>query len=234
VLVIEKLSAGYGKLQILNDIFISVKKGQIVSLVGANASGKTTLVKVISGFIKPNNGKIKIHGKDVTLLPTWDRAINGLATVSQGGGLFGQMTVMENLLVASVHSRARKLRKNSIDFVMKLFPVLQEREKQLAQTLSGGEQQMLSIARSLMSKPELLVLDEPSQGLAPVIIKEMFLKIQELNQMGLTVLLIEQNVVESLKICNHAYVLEHGNIVMSDSGKNLLNNAGMKSAYLGI
>jgi len=234
VLEVEGLSAGYGKIQILHDVSFGVTRGQVVSLVGANGAGKTTLVNTIVGLITPRSGQIRLAGSDTTHMEPWQRASRGMVLVPQGRGLFPRMTILENLLAASVHSRARGKRQDNLHLVMQLFPRLEERKRQLAQTMSGGEQQMLAIARALMCVPDILLLDEPSQGLAPVVVKEVFRTIVELNRRGLTVLLIEQNVVDSLRICHHAHVLEHGKVVLSGTGEELLSSPSMKDAYLGI
>jgi branched-chain amino acid transport system ATP-binding protein len=218
----------------LHDVSFDIAEGEIVSVVGANGAGKTTLVKVISGMVRPSSGRIEFLGEDITALRADEIMARGIVHVPEGRRLFGDMTVFENLLLGSTHPIARKRRMEGLDQVMELFPILRERQAQLARTLSGGEQQMLAIARGLMSQPRLLMLDEPSLGLAPRIVSEILAVIARLNAAGLTVLLIEQNVKHSLSIADRGIVLENGRIALTDSSEGLLRNEHTRRAYLGM
>ncbi|MCS7202804.1 MAG: ABC transporter ATP-binding protein, partial [Dictyoglomus sp.] len=196
--------------------------------------GKTTLLKVLSGLIKPETGKIIFDGEDVTNLPPHKRVEKGISLIPEGRLLFTRLTVEENLLLGATTEKARIEREKTLKWVCQLFPILEERKKQIAGTLSGGEQQMLAIARGLMSKPKLLILDEPSWGLAPKIVVQLFDLIKEINNKGITILLVEQNVWRTLEISDKAYVIETGRIVLSGSGKELLENEYVRKTYLGL
>ena len=234
MLEVADLHVQYGQLKVLHGISLAVQRGQIVSVVGANAAGKSTLVNTISGLVTPASGTVVLDGADITRLPAYQRVERGLVQVPEGRKLFPRMTVDENLLVAAVSRRAKPGRLESARRVFELFPHLAERRQQMAGTLSGGEQQMLAIGRGLMSKPEVLILDEPSIGLAPMLVSEIFRTVRELNTTaGLTILLIEQNVRHSLAISDYGYVLENGRIVLADTGHALLANEHTKKAYIG-
>jgi branched-chain amino acid transport system ATP-binding protein len=234
LLSVRSISARYGQARVLDGVSFDVDAGEIVSVVGANGAGKSTLVKVISGMVGASAGQILLEGDDITALPPHEIVLRGIVHVPEGRRLFGDMTVLENLLLGSTHGAARVARAESLERVHALFPIVRERHAQLARTLSGGEQQMVAIARGLMARPKLLMLDEPSLGLAPRIVTEILKVIGDLNRDGLTVLLIEQNVKHSLAISDRGVVLENGRIVLSDSGEALLANAHTRRAYLGL
>jgi len=219
---------------VLDGVSFDVEAAEIVSVVGANGAGKSTLVKVISGMVRASAGQILFEGEDLTSLPPHEIVLRGIVHVPEGRRLFGDMTVLENLLLGSTHRAARATRAEGLDRVYGLFPILFERQSQLARTLSGGEQQMVAIARGLMTRPKLLMLDEPSLGLAPRIVTEILKVIGDLNRDGLTVLLIEQNVKHSLAIADRGILLENGRIVLADTGEALLSNEHTRRAYLGL
>ena len=234
MLEVRDLHVGYGQLRVLHSISLTVPRGQIIAVVGANAAGKSTLVNAISGLIAPTAGTILLDGTDITRLPAHARVGIGLVQVPEGRKLFPDMTVEENLLVAAVTARAKPGRAQSVEQVFTLFPRLLERRGQLAATLSGGEQQMLAIGRGLMSRPEILILDEPSIGLAPLLVGEILRAVRELNRStGLTILLIEQNIRQSLAMSDFGYVLENGRIALADTGAALLANEHTRKAYIG-
>jgi branched-chain amino acid transport system ATP-binding protein len=234
LLEVKDLKVSYGKIQAVKGISINVKQGEIVTLVGANGAGKTTLLKTISGILKPSDGVINFEGKDIQGIAPHDRVIEGLCQAPEGRGIFPGMTVLENLEMGKY---ARKDWKNELkedlDRMYHLFPRLKERQNQAGGTLSGGEQQMLSIGRALMSRPRLLLLDEPSMGLAPMFIQQIFNIIREIQTQGVSILLVEQNAAQALSCANRAYILETGNIVKEGAGKDLLNDEAIKKAYLG-
>ena len=234
MLEVRDLHVQYGRLRVLHGISLSVPRGKIISVVGANAAGKSTLVNAISGLVAPASGTILLDGADITRLAAYARVEIGLVQVPEGRKLFPTMTVEENLLVAAVTARAKTGRAENVARVFQLFPRLEERRRQMAGTLSGGEQQMLAIGRGLMSRPEVLILDEPSIGLAPRLVGEILRTVRELNRSaGLTILLIEQNVRQSLAMSDFAYVLENGRIALADTGAALLANEHTKKAYIG-
>jgi len=233
LLSVRNISAQYGRARVLTDVGFDVDEGEIVSVVGANGAGKSTLVRVISGMLRPTVGQILFCGEDITAKPPYEIVLRGIVHVPEGRRLFGDMTVLENLFIGSTHPAARRRRSEGLDRVFELFPILRERRAQLSSTLSGGEQQMLAIARGLMSLPRLLLLDEPSLGLAPRIVTEILAVIEKLNEEGLTVLLIEQNVRRSLAISDRGIVLENGKVALVDRGEALLNNEHTRRAYLG-
>ena len=234
MLNVRGISAQYGRARVLSEVGFDVQEGEIVSVVGANGAGKSTLVRVISGMLRPSAGQILFRGEDITAMPPYKIVLRGIVHVPEKRRLFGDMTVLENLFVGSTHSVARARRGEGLERVFGLFPILRERHSQLASTLSGGEQQMLAIARGLMSLPRLLLLDEPSLGLAPRVVTEILAVIEKLNDEGLTVLLIEQNVRRSLAISDHGIVLENGKVALADRGEALLNNEHTRRAYLGV
>jgi branched-chain amino acid transport system ATP-binding protein len=234
LLSVRAIGAQYGRARVLHDVSFEVEEGQIVSVIGANGAGKSTLVKVISGMVRPTIGQIIFDGEDITALPVHEIVTRGIVHVPEGRRLFNDMTVLENLQLGSTHDGARASRAQGLEKVYSLFPILAERRSQLAGTLSGGQQQMVAIGRGLMSSPKLLMLDEPSLGLAPKVVTEILAVISGLNQAGLTVLLIEQNVKHSLAISDRGVVLENGRIALADSGAALLNNEHTRRAYLGL
>lgn len=234
MLKVEHIDVSYGDLQILWDVSFEVYEGEIVVLLGANGAGKSTTIKTISSLITPAKGKITFLGTRIDQVPAHRIISYGLAHVPEGRRLFPEMTVEENLITGSLAPEARAKRKQTISWIYDLFPRLFERRKQSAGTLSGGEQQMLAIGRGLMSLPKLIMFDEPSLGLAPILVSEMFRIVQMVKQQGVTVLLVEQNVKHTLTICNRAYVLENGRIALSGTGEEFLNNDHIKEAYLGI
>ena len=234
LLEVTNLSLNYGGAAALNGVSLAIAKGEMVALIGANGAGKSSFIRAIAGIERPITGKIVFAGRDIAALESHQICNLGLGQVAEGRQLFPTLTVLENLQLGAMLPRARGQTKQSLNEVFALFPRLAERRKQLAGTLSGGEQQMLAIGRCLMGCPELIMLDEPSLGLAPNLVQEMLLAIRQLNHSGLTVLLVEQNVAASLKICQRGYVLENGRIVMTGNGDELLNDDGVRQAYLGI
>ena len=235
MLKIEKLTAGYGEIRVLDGISLNVKRGELVAIVGSNGAGKTSLLKTISGLLKPTVGRIILEDEvDITPLPPHEIVARGIIQVPEGRQIISNMTVMENLLVGGQNPRARVRRDSSLEEVFQLFPQLRARKKQMAGTLSGGEQQMLATGRGLMAVPRILLLDEPSLGLSPLLVEELFETVKRLNEQGLTVLLVEQNIMLSLNICRRGYVLENGKIRMSGESDQLLKDDTIKRAYLGI
>jgi len=234
LLEIKDLKVAYGKIQAVKGISLHINAGEIVTLVGANGAGKATLLKTISGLLKPSSGVINFEGKDIQGINPHSRVLEGLCQAPEGRGIFPGMTVLENLEMGKY---ARKDWKNELkedlDRIYTLFPRLKERQSQAGGTLSGGEQQMLSIGRALMSRPRLLLLDEPSMGLAPKFIQQIFNIIREIQSQGVSILLVEQNAAQALSCANRAYILETGNITKEGAGKELLNDEAIKKAYLG-
>jgi len=234
MLKLENISAGYGSVNVIKEISFEVPKGEIVALVGSNGAGKTTITRVISKSLKPSEGKLIFDGTDYTHLPPHEVVEMGIIQVPEGRHLFSDMTIHENLLVGSTCKHAKAVSKESLEEIYELFPRLAERKNQKAKTLSGGEQQMLAIGRALMGKPRLLILDEPSLGLSPLLVQNVFHAVQTIRNNGMTILLIEQNVRLSLSVCNHAYVLENGRIVLQGNGNELSQNEHLRKAYLGL
>lgn len=232
MLEITNVSAYYGDLQALWDISLVVNEGELVALVGPNGAGKTTTLRVITGLLESPTGSVRFQGTDLGRLTTHRIVELGISQVPEGGRVFAEMSVLENLELGAFVREARKQRQETMAWVFTIFPRLQERISQRAGTLSGGERQMLAIARALMSKPRLLLLDEPSFGLAPILVEQMFEMITEINHQGVTVLLIEQNVRAALELAHRAYVLENGRIVGQGQGEELLSFESVKSAYL--
>lgn len=233
MLKVENLNVYYGMIHAIKDISLEVKKGELVSLVGANGAGKTTTLQAISGMLKPKSGTVQYLEHDLLHLPPHKIVHVGLAHVPEGRRVFAQMTVQENLEMGAFISNDKAKNKENLDKVFAHFPRLEERKRQLAGTLSGGEQQMLAIGRAIMSSPDMLLLDEPSMGLSPLLVKEVFSIIKELNESGITILLVEQNAKQALSIADRGYVLETGRIVLSGDAKDLLENEAVKKAYLG-
>jgi len=236
LLVIDKVSAHYGGVQALHDVSLEEKEGEIVALIGANGAGKTTLLNLISGIIRPSKGRILFNGADITSLSPEKIVELGIIQVPEGRLLFGPLTVRENLELGAYRRRSKENKEEvtaDFEYVMRLFPVLANRLAQRAQTLSGGEQQMLAIGRGLMAKPRLLLLDEPSLGLAPLLVREILSVIERLKAEGTTILLVEQNARAALRISDRAYVLETGSIRLHGTAEDLLGNEEVKKAYLG-
>ncbi len=234
MLKIGNLNFSYGDLKVLWGVDIEVQEGEIVTVVGANGAGKSTLLKNISRLVKPGSGSITFNNVDITKCAAHEVVEQGVVQVPEGRKIFPQMTVMENRRMGSFIASARKKRDLNMDRVFTMFPRLKEREKQLGGTMSGGEQQMLAIARGLMADPKLLLLDEPSLGLSPLLVKSIFEIIAEIRKQGVTIMLVEQNVFQSLRIADRGYVLETGRVVLKDKGEALLNNEHVKKAYLGL
>lgn len=234
MLSVSGVTAGYRSVTAIADVSISVGAGEAVALLGANGAGKSTTLRTISGLLRPVSGTVTFGGVDLVTLPPYKIAELGIAHVPEGRQVFPEMTVRENLEMGAYIRKARADRGRTLDLVFSIFPVLAERVGQLAGTLSGGEQQMLALGRGLMLKPRLLMLDEPSLGLAPVVADATFDKIQEIHAMGMAILLVEQNVSRALTLVRRAYVLESGRMVMHGSSAELANNRQVQAAYLGI
>jgi branched-chain amino acid transport system ATP-binding protein len=234
MLEVSNLSTFYGNVQALWDVSLNIDKAEIVALVGANGAGKTTLLNTISGLIRPTSGSVSFLGNRIDGLAAHEIAAQGISHVPEGGRLFPDMTVRENLDMGAYTPEAWKVKKETVKGVYKVFPRLSEKEGQLARTLSGGEQQMLAMGRGLMSRPKLCMFDEPSYGLAPILVLEVFRVIQSLRDQGITILLIEQNVKHTLEIADRAYVLENGRVVLQDACCDLLKSDYIRKAYLGI
>jgi branched-chain amino acid transport system ATP-binding protein len=233
VLRIDKLDFSYGDLQVLWGLSLHVNQGEIVTVLGANGAGKSTTLKNVSRLVRPSSGSITFEDRDLVKLESHDVVELGVVQVPEGRRIFPEMTVLENLRMGSFIKSTRPDRQRNIARAFSLFPRLAERQKQLGGTLSGGEQQMLAIGRGLMTNPRLLLLDEPSLGLSPLFVKNIFEIIKEINRQGTTILLVEQNVFQSLRISHRAYVLETGRVVLSGTGEELLGNEHVKKAFLG-
>jgi len=234
LLEMHEVSAGYGPVMILRGISLEVPAGAIVTVVGANGAGKTTTIRALSGTLPLFGGRVRFLGEDITHLPAHRRVERGLVQVPEGRKIFATLTVLENLELGSYTAKAKARRKDSLARVFHLFPILAERIAQPGGTLSGGEQQMLAIGRGLMALPQLLMLDEPSLGLAPLIVRDIFAIVAEINRSGTTVLLVEQNVKQSLALAGRGFVLENGAITRAGSGAELLADPYLKEAYLGL
>jgi len=234
ILEVDHLSLYYGDAQALDDVSLHVQEGTIVTIVGANGAGKSSLIRTIAGIERPRGGRIRFRGRDIAGLESHQTCNLGIGQVAEGRQIFPSLTVEENLEMGAMIPRARAKAESSLEGVFAMFPRLVERRWQSAGTLSGGEQQMLAIGRCLMGQPELIMFDEPSLGLAPAIVQEVFETIVSLNRAGLTVILVEQNVAVSLKLAAQAYVLENGRIVMSGPGADLLHDERIRQAYLGL
>jgi branched-chain amino acid transport system ATP-binding protein len=233
-LVVEGLDLYYGDAQALSEVSLEVPRGEIVAIVGANGAGKSSLIRSIAGLETPRAGRIAFHGRDIHRLESHQICNLGIGQVAEGRQVFAGMTVLENLELGAMLPRARRGFRDRLDEVYRFFPRLRERTRQLAGTLSGGEQQMVAIGRCLMGAPELIMFDEPSLGLAPLVVREVFRTIRALGQRGTTILLVEQNVAVSLKISQRAYVLETGRIVLSGTGDEVLASERVRQAYLGL
>jgi branched-chain amino acid transport system ATP-binding protein len=234
MLDVKKINTFYGKVQVLWDVSLKVVKKEIVAFIGANGAGKTTLINTISGLLRPASGTIKFLGKSIDGLAPHSIVERGICHIPEGRRLFPDMSVHENLEMGAYLTRAWKQKEETLEHIYQLFPMLQERGGQLARTLSGGEQQMLAIGRGLMSRPKLCIIDEPSNGLAPLLVREIFQIIQGLRDQGIAILLIEQNVRQTLELADRAYVLENGRVTLSGEGKKLLKKELIKKAYLGL
>jgi branched-chain amino acid transport system ATP-binding protein len=234
LLDVHGIDVKYGDIRVIEDISLRVQEKQIVSVLGANGAGKTTLLRAISGFLHPVSGGIIFLNVPIAQLECHQIVNLGLVRVPEGRKIFPSMTVLENLELGSYNSKAKAMRKESLATVYDLFPILRERRNQTAGTLSGGEQQMLAIARGLMSVPKLLMLDEPSLGLSPILVKSIFDIVRQINNRGTTVLLVEQNIHNSLALSDKGYVMENGKMVLEGKGKELLENEYVRKAYLGI
>ena len=233
MLRLANVSVFHGEMQALNDVTLEVKKGELVSLIGANAAGKTTMVNTICGLHRPRQGEIYFEDRRIDKIPAHQIVDLGIAQIPEGRQLFPDMSVLENLEMGAF-KKSNAFIAERLEFVYDFFPILKERRKQLAGSMSGGQQQMVAIGRALMSDPKLLIFDEPSLGLAPMMVAQVMEKALEVNKQGVTVLLIEQNVMNSLTISDRAYVLENGNIVKTGVGKDLLGDAQIREAYLGL
>lgn len=233
ILEIRDVNVYYGELQALSNIELDVEKRQVVSLMGANSAGKSTLLKTISGILKPGSGRIHFDGERIDDLESHEIVARGMALVPEGRKIFSALTVRENLLIGSYTSRARKARNDSLENVLKLFPALKGRITQKGTDLSGGEQQMLSIGRALMSKPHFIIFDELSLGLSPLVVKELYKSVRQMNQEGMTVVLVEQDVKRSLKVADYAYILQEGKITLKGSPRHF-TEATVKKAYFGL
>ena len=234
LLEIENLDLYYGDAQALSEVSLEVETGKIVAIVGANGAGKSSLIRSIAGIEKPRAGKVRFKSADITGFESYTTCNLGIGQVAEGRQIFPTLSVVENLEMGGLLPRARSKAKQTMDEVFAMFPRLAERRDQVAGTMSGGEQQMLAIGRCLMGQPELIMFDEPSLGLAPTVVQEVFHIIRTLNAKGMTILLVEQNVAVSLKISARAYVLENGRIVMSGSGEELLHDDRVRQAYMGL
>jgi len=234
VLEIKNIDVFYGDVQVIWDVSFDVKRGEIVALIGANGAGKSTILRAISGILRPKKGGILFEGKPIYTLDAFKLIELGIAHVPEARRLFVEMTVEENLDMGSLRGEARTLREKTKETVFELLPRLRERRRQLAGTLSGGEQQMLAVGRGLMSLPKLQMFDEPSLGLAPLLVRDIFNTIKKINKEGTTVLIVEQNVKQTLLVANRGYVLETGKITNQGTGQALLSNEHVKTAYLGV
>ena len=234
MLRVEGIDVSYGDVQVLWDVSFEVRPGELLALVGANGAGKSTTLKAISALLRPARGRILFEDEPLHALAPHEVLQRGIVHVPEGRRLFPEMTVEENLILGSLAPRAKAKRRSSLDWVYELFPRLKARRKQPAGTLSGGEQQMAAVGRGLMADPRLLMFDEPSLGLAPILVREIFSICRQIHQQGVTTLMIEQNVQHCLAVCDRAYVLENGRIVLHGAGKELLNNDQVRAAYLGL
>ena len=234
MLKVENINAGYGDLHVLFDVSLELQAGEVVSLVGSNGAGKTTLLRILSGLEPVQSGSVIFMGKDLLKCKAHERASLGISQIPQGRGILGTLSVIDNLRMGAYIKAARKECDARIEKAFGMYPILKERQNQLAGSLSGGQQQMLAIARSLMSDPKLLMLDEPSLGLAPIVVEEMFEIIADVAKQGVSILLVEQNLAQALAVADRGYVMENGRVVLSGSSEELMNNDAVRSAYLGV
>lgn len=233
MLRIENLSVAYGNVEALHGINMTVEEGEIVSILGANGAGKSTTLLTVSGLVRPSGGKVIFEGKSLLEVRGHDRVSLGIAHVPEGRRVFSSMTVLENLSLGAFRVKDRKAATKTLERIFELFPRLYERRSQLAGTLSGGEQQMLAIGRALMAQPRMLLLDEPSLGLAPLLVRSIFRTLRKISGEGVTILIVEQNAAAALRLANRGYVLEVGNVTLEDSAENLLASQNVANAYLG-
>jgi branched-chain amino acid transport system ATP-binding protein len=234
MLKLTKVSASYGKVRVLREVSLEVNEKEIVALVGANGAGKSTMLNTISGLVNPASGSVEFLGKRIDGIAPYEILELGISQVPEGGKPFPDMTVKENLEMGAYSKEAWKLKEESLDTVYETFPLLKERGKQLARTLSGGQRQMLAMGRCIMSRPRICMFDEPSYGLAPVVVEELFAFIQALRNKGITILLVEQNIRHALEIADRGYVLENGHVVLEGASKDLLTKDHVRKAYLGL
>jgi branched-chain amino acid transport system ATP-binding protein len=232
-LQVRDLHAGYGKIPILESVSLQITGGEVVAVVGPNGAGKSTLLKALSGLIRPSSGEILFNGRNLSGWPAYNIARTGISYVPEGGRLFPNMTVRENLFMGAFATPAN-LKSGLLEEIYTLFPILEKRGRQLARTLSGGEKQMLAISRGLVSRPKLLLLDEPSLGIAPKLVEEIYERLHMLKDKGLTVLLVEQNTTFALELADRAYVLENGRVVLAGSGPEVAANPGIRKHFLGL
>lgn len=233
VLELKDVNACYGKIQVLYNINMVIRKGELICLLGGNASGKSTTLKTILGIVKPSDGAVFLNGENINKRPTNYIIRNGVSIVPENRRIFPRMTVLENLEIGAMHRKDKVKVKEDIDSMFELFPILQQRMNRQGMVLSGGEQQMLAMARALLSNPAVLLMDEPSMGLSPALVDQQFELIENINKKGTTILMVEQNATMALSIADRGYVLQTGEIVLADDAKALLNHPGMQKAYLG-
>lgn len=233
MLEVKDLEVNYGVIKAIKGVSFEVNEGEVISLIGANGAGKTTILHAISGLLNKSNGSVTFEGTDITKVPAHKIVAMGMAHVPEGRRVFAQLTVLENLKLGAYTRNDKKEMEDTLNMVYERFPRLKERKNQLAGTLSGGEQQMLAMGRALMSHPKLILMDEPSMGLSPIFVEEIFSIIRDISAEGTTVLLVEQNAKKALSIADRAYVLETGNITLTGDAKNLMNDESVKKAYLG-
>lgn len=234
MLKVIHIDVSYGQVQVLRQVSFDIEEKEIVCLLGSNGAGKTTTVNTVSGILQAQKGSIFFNGQEITGVSAYERVEMGLVQIPEGRKIFPTLSVIENLEMGSYLKKPKSMRQKSLGMVIDLFPILENRKKQSAGTLSGGEQQMLAIARGLMTIPKLLILDEPSLGLAPIIVSEIFHVVEKINHEGVTILLVEQNVSQALSLSNRAFVLEEGRVALSGSGKDLLADPHVKKLYLGL
>ncbi len=230
---VKNLRAGYGFVEVVHNVSFSVEEGQIIAILGSNGAGKTSTLRALTGTIKPMSGEILYNGQSIVGVPTYKLASMGISMVPEGRHLFGELSVQDNLLMGAYLIKDQKKIQDNLEQVYQLFPRVQERATQTARTLSGGEQQMVAIARGMMMNPKVLILDEPSLGLMPKLVAEIFEFIKSISQMGITILIVEQNAVDTLAFCDYAYVIQNGETVIEGTGDALLSNEDVKKAYLG-
>ncbi len=234
MLKVNNIDVFYGDLQVLWDVSFEIREKEILVLIGSNGAGKSTTIKTLSSLLTPKQGSIEFNGIRIDQKEPYEIIHFGIVHVPEGRRLFAEMSVEENLLMGSLHGEAKVKRNKTMEYVFDLFPRLKERRKQMAGTLSGGEQQMAAIGRGLMSLPKIMMFDEPSLGLSPLLVQEIFAMIRKINEQGVTILLVEQNVTQTLAMCNRAYVMENGRIVLEGTGKELMANKQVKEAFLGL
>ena len=233
MLSVNNLQVHYGMIQAIKDVSFEVNEGEVIALIGANAAGKTTILHTVSGLLQPTKGSVIFEGQDITKIPAHKIVSLGMAHVPEGRRVFAQLTVLENLKLGAYTRKDKNEMEETLKMIYKRFPRLEERKNQIAGTLSGGEQQMLAMGRALMSHPKIILMDEPSMGLSPIFVEEVFKIIRDISAEGVTVLLVEQNAKKALNIADRAYVLETGNIILQGDAKKLMNDESVKKAYLG-